>query len=105
MKLVRVFSRIALLLLVAAGFVALTGIYGGSVRPPLPDPRWQAARRHRPPAPQVSKVTEFVAAGVGLALFAVGGRIVLRLRLSPASRKEEQPILLGLHQGRRDCQA
>lgn len=102
MKLVRVLLRIALLSLGAAAFVGLTAIYCGSVRPPFPDPHWKAARRHRPSAPQVSQFLEFVAAALGLALFAVGGRIVFRLRLSPASRSEGQPILLDLHRGRKD---
>ena len=96
-KLVRLISRIALLSLAAAAFVGLTGIFGGSVRPPLPNPGWQADRRHRPSAPQVWYFTEFVGEGMVLVVFAVGGRIVLRLRLSPASRSEGQPILLRLH--------
>jgi hypothetical protein len=99
-KLVRVLSRLALLSLAAAAFVGLTGIYGGSVRPPSPNPHWQAARRHRPPAPEVSQFPEFVGEGMALAFFAVVGRIALRLRLSPVSRSERQPILLNLHPGR-----
>jgi hypothetical protein len=104
-KLVRVLSRLALLSLAAAAFVGLTGIYGGSVRPPLPNPRWQAERRHRPSAPHVSQFPEFVGEGVVLALYAVAGRIVFRLRLSPASRSEGQPILLDLHRERRTAKA
>jgi hypothetical protein len=109
MKLVRVgvLSRIALLSLAAAAFVGLTVVYyGGSVRDHSPDRHWQAVRRHRPSAPQVSQFLEFVAAALGLALFAAGGRIVFRLRLSPASRSEGQPIMLGLYRGRQgDCEA
>ena len=104
MKLVRLLSRLALLSLAAAAFVGLTGIYGGSVRPPLPNPLYRATHRHRPSAPQVSHFLEFVGAGLVLALFAVGGRIALRLRLSPAPRSEGQAILLGLHRGRQDWQ-
>jgi hypothetical protein len=103
-KLVRVLSRLALLSLAAAAFVGLTGIYGGSVQPHLPNPRGQAVRRHRPSAPQVSRFPEFVGEGMLLAFFAVAGRIGLRLRLSPVSRSEGQPIMLGLHRGRQDCQ-
>ena len=94
MKLVRVLSRLALLSLAAAAFVGLTGIYGGSARPPLPSPRWQAARRHRPSTPQITQFPEFVGDDMMLVLFAVAGRLALRLRLSPVSRSEGQPILL-----------
>jgi len=47
MKFVRVLSRLALLSPGAAAFAVLTGIYGGSVRPPLPNPQWRAGRQHR----------------------------------------------------------
>ena len=98
MKFVRALSRLALLLLAAAAFAALTGIYGGSVRPSLPNPRTQAARRHRPSAPEGGQFPELAGEGVLLAIYAVAGRVVFRLRLSPASRSGGQPILLGLHQ-------
>jgi hypothetical protein len=103
-KLARVLSRLALLSLAAAAFIGLTEIYGGSVRPPLPNPRWQAERRNRPSELQVSKVLEFFAGAMELALYALAGRIVFRLRLSPVSRHEGQPILLNLHRGPQDCQ-
>jgi len=77
-------------------FVGLTGIYGYSVRPALPYPGYRATHRHRPSAPQLSQFPGFVGAGLALALFAMGGRIVFRLRLSRAPRSEGQPILLGL---------
>ena len=98
MKFVRVISRLAPLSLAAAAFAGLTEIYGGSVPPPLPNPQWRAGRRHRPSAPEVGKFPELVGEGMVLAIYAVAGRIVLRLRLSPASRGEGQPILLGLYQ-------
>jgi hypothetical protein len=96
-KLVGIVSRLALLSLVATAFVGLTGIYGGSARPPLPNPQWQAGREHRPSAPQVSQFPEFIGEGMVLAIYAVAGRITFRLRLSPVSRSEGQPILLNLH--------
>jgi hypothetical protein len=104
-KLVRLLSRLALVSLAAAAFVGLTGIYGGSVRPPLPNPRWQEERRHRPSAPLVSQFPEFFGGGVELALYALAGRIVFRLRLSPVSHSERQPILLNLHRERRTAKA
>jgi hypothetical protein len=66
------------------------------VRLPLPSPQWRAGRGHRASAPEVAKFPELVGEGIVLAIFAVGGRVVLRLRLSPASRSEGQPILLDL---------
>ena len=100
MKLVRVLSRLALLSLVAAGFAGLTEIYGGSVRSPSPDPIEQAERQHRLSEPEVSQFPEFICYVV-LFVFWVGiGRVGLRLRLSPASRSETQPISLNLHRGR-----
>jgi hypothetical protein len=96
-KLVRVLLRLALLSLTAGAFVGLTGMYGGSVRPPVPNPEWKAAREHRPSAPHIRQFPEFVAAGILLVFFAVGGRVGLRLRLSPVSRSKGRPILLDLH--------
>jgi hypothetical protein len=97
MKLVRLLSRIALLSLAAAAFAGLTEILGGSVRTALPNPGWQAERAHRQSAPQVRYFfTEFAGELVLVAVFAAVGRIVLRLRLSPVSRSEGQPILLDL---------
>jgi hypothetical protein len=98
MKIVRVLSRLAVLSLAAAALAGLTGIYGGSVRPPLPDAQWRDGRQHRPSAPEVGKFPELVGEGMVMAVYAVAGRIVLRLRLSPPSRSEGKPILLGLHQ-------
>ena len=100
MKLIRVVTRLALLSLAAAAFVGLTGIYGDSVRLPVPGPRWQEIRQHRRSAPDVSRFPGFVAAGVESALFALAGRKIFRLRLSRASRSEGQPILLNLHRER-----
>jgi hypothetical protein len=101
MKLVRVLSRLALLSLAAAAFVALTKIYGDSAPPPLPYPgieRFQATHRHPPSAPNAARFPEFLRYSLAFAIFAVGGRLAFRLRLSPASPSDEQPILLGLSQ-------
>jgi hypothetical protein len=94
--------RIALLSLAAAAFVGLTGMFGRSVRLALPNPGWQAERAHRQSAPQGRYFfTEFGGEFILLAVCAAVGRVVLRLRLSPASRSEGQPILLDLHRGMR----
>jgi len=96
-----VLSRLALRSLAAAALVGLTAIYGGSVRPPLPGPNSQVVRLHRPSAPQLSKFPEFFGDGMILALFALAGRIIFRLRLSPLSRSEGQPVFLrDMNEGR-----
>ena len=101
MKWIRVGSRICILSVAAAAFAGLTEIYGGSVQHPLPTPVWQQVEReHRPSAPDVSQFPEFVGECLVVATYAVGGRIVLRLRLSPVSPSKGQPILLALHRGR-----
>jgi hypothetical protein len=95
-KLVRVLSRLALLLLAAAAFAVLTAIYVGSVRT-VPDSSSKAERQHRPAAPRVNLFLEFIGEGMLLALYAFAGRIVFRLRLSPVPRSEGKPIALDLH--------
>jgi hypothetical protein len=96
MKFLRVLSRLGLLSLTAAVFVGLTGMYGGSVRPSAPSLIWQATREHRPSAPHVGQFPEFLGGVSQLALYALAGRVIFRLRLSSMSRGEERPILLGL---------
>ena len=96
MKSVRVLSRIALLSLAAAALVGLTHVYGDRARPLLPNPRLQEVRRHRPAAPRVSLLPELLGEGMVVAIYAVAGRLVFRLRLSAVSRNEDQPIVLTL---------
>ncbi len=96
MKLVRILLRLALLSLAAAAFAGLTWMYGNSVSPPSPDRGLQEWLQHRPSAPDAWKFLELVPGGAAVAIFAVAGRILFRLRLSPASRGEGQPISLGL---------
>ena len=96
MKIVRVLARTAVIALVAAAFVALTQAYGRSIQVPLPDPGWRGERAHRPSVPELEKFPELVGEGLVVAIYAVAGRVVLRLRLSPAPRNEGQPILLRL---------
>ena len=96
MKFARVLARIALLSLAACVFIELTVMYAGSLRPPFQNPRARAIRRHRPSEPQVSRFPSFLGEGMLLALMAVTGRIVFRLRLSPALRSEEGATWLDL---------
>ena len=96
MKLVRLFWRIVLLSVVATAFVGLTQIYGTATRTPVPGPRWQARRQHRPLPPRVSQFPEFAGEGILVVLYALAGRMVFRLRLSPVSRHEGRPISLNL---------
>jgi hypothetical protein len=104
-KLIRGLPRLALLSLAAAACAGLTGTCGSLVRTPLPNPRYRAKHRHLRSAPQVSHFLEFVGAGMRFAVFAVGGRVALRLGLSPAARSEGRPILLCFSRGRQDCQS
>ena len=62
--------------------------------PPLPNPDWQAFRRHRAPAPHVDKFPEFVAEGMVVTIYAVAGRLLLRLSRVP--RTQGKPIGLNL---------
>ena len=94
MKFVRLISRFAILLLAAAGFVFLTRLYD---RASSPDPQWWEGRAHRPSAPDASRFLEVVPGFLVVGIFAVGGRLVFRLRLSAASRNKERPFSLGLH--------
>lgn len=102
MRVIRVLSRLAILSVAAAAFVALTAFCGNSVRP-IPDPQWRLGRDHRPSSPDIGQFAEFIGEAMVVGIYAVAGRIVLRLRLSPASRSEGLPILLGLHRVRKDC--
>lgn len=102
MKVIRLLSRVAVLLLAAAAFVGLTQVYGNSTHPALPNAFWQAERQHEPSAPNIGYFSEFVGFGIFLAVCATAGRILFRLRLNPAPRGEGRPILLNLYQARRE---
>ena len=96
MRFARELSRLVILSLAAAALAGLTAILGDSVHPALPDPQSRKWREHRPSAPEFFHFPEVIGGMMGLAVFTLGGRIVLRLRLSPASRTKDQPISLGL---------
>lgn len=98
MKFLRVLARVALLSLAAAAFTGLTEVSCRSVRPPAPDPVARAERQHRALEPRATQFPEFVGYVFMFVFWAAIGRM-LRLRLSPASRSEVQPILLNLHKG------
>ena len=102
MKLVRLILRLTVLLLAAASFIGLTLLYH---RACSPDPQWWEGRAHRASAPDVSRIPEVVAEFIVVSIFAVGGRIVLRLRLSPASRSEGKPISLGLNKAAKTAES
>ncbi|HXU19696.1 MAG TPA: hypothetical protein VN788_03840 [Verrucomicrobiae bacterium] len=107
MKLVRVLSRLVVLLAAAGAFVGLTAMYYDS-SPHGPDSRdwptptdfaqWQAEIRHQPSAPEVGYFSEFAGTAIILAIFVWMGRMLFRLRLNPAPRNEGQLILLGLYE-------
>lgn len=97
MKTARVLARLGLLSLAAAAVIGLTQEYAGSLRPRFVNPYRQEMRlSRRPDAPQLSRFPSFFGEGVLLALIAVAGRLVFRLRLSDASRSDGRAILLDL---------
>jgi hypothetical protein len=95
-KLATVLSRLVILSLAAAAFAGLTGIYGRSVEYRAPDPQWQVELRQLPSAPQLSQFPEFFGEGMAVALFAVIGRIGLRLRLSPCVAQRRSTDFVGV---------
>ena len=99
MKGVRLLARLAVLSLAAVVFIGFIQMYAGSMRPPFGDARRQAVRRNRPSEPQAGRVPSLVGEIMLLALIAVAGRVVFRLRLSAASRREDPVILLELGRG------
>jgi len=99
-NLVRVLVRLALLSLAAAVFAGFTGIYGSLVRTPVSNPMGRAERQHRRSEPEVTQFPEFIGYVFLFVFWAGIGRIALRLRLSPVSRSEVEPISLNLQRGR-----
>ena len=97
----RVLFRLALLSVAAAVFVWLTEIYGGLVRLQAPYGDWQAGLRVRHSWPDPIQFPPFIGECALMVIWALLGRIVFRLRLSPASRSEKQPIALNLDGARR----
>ena len=89
-------SRLAILSLAAAALVGLTQVYGGFARPPLPSPSWQYERLHHSFGPNIILLPECLGDLTVIAIYAVAGRLLLRLRLSSVPPKEGKPILLHL---------
>jgi len=85
MKVVRMLSRLVLLFLASALFALLTSAYGKYVASPLPGQHWQL---HRSLTPKISELPQFIGEAMLIALCAVAGRVVFRLRLSPPSRQK-----------------
>jgi len=76
----KVLGRIAMIALAAAIFVGLTGMYADSIRPHR-NRHGETERRRRPSEPRLQSWTNFLGQFVVMALIAIGGRTVLRLRL------------------------
>lgn len=100
MKLKRAVLRLAILLLVAIAFVELTAIYGRSAQVRVPGPMTQVDRLHHRPRPDIGHFLEFFGAGIEVLLFAVIGRLFLRLRLSARPPNEGQLVSLALRDRR-----
>jgi hypothetical protein len=92
MRLMRVFLRLGGLSLAAGVVIILTWIYGGMRQSPSTDLQERTVRQNRPPWPDAVESLTILADGVELILYAVIGRTVLRLRLSPSSRSERELI-------------
>lgn len=113
MKLLRLLSRIAVLLLASAAFIGLTSIYHGSLHSVLPEAtikdlgpagfaRYQYETRHQPSAPRIGYFSDFAAYGMLLTIFALTGRILFGIRLNSPPRSEGKPILLDLQRRRQE---
>ena len=87
MKVVRMLLRLVLLSLAAAIFALLTSAYDKYFASPLPGQHWQL---HRSLTPKISELPEFIGEAMLIALCAVTGRVVFRLRLSALSRREQR---------------
>jgi hypothetical protein len=87
MKVVRVLLRLVLLSLAAIIFALLTSAYGKYVASPLPGQHWQL---HRSLTPKISELPEFIGEVMLIALCALAGRFVFRLRLSSPSRRKHR---------------
>jgi hypothetical protein len=96
MRLVRLMSRILILLLAATALIGLEEVYSRSAYP-LTNPRLDAERRHQPSAPEVGYISQFIGYALFLTMCALGGRLVFRMRLNPAPRTDGHPLLLDLH--------
>ena len=96
MKLARVLWRIAILSLATAALVGLTRMYGNSVQYPLPSPRAREARLHQPSLPEAGEFPEVLGGGMVVAVCALAGRIIFRLRLNPPPRNSDKMVSLGL---------
>jgi hypothetical protein len=97
MKFTRILARIALVSLAAAVLAMLTASYGNSVPAPPRDLLGEIAREHRPASPDFTDSITILGQCVVLALYALIGRIVFRLRLSSPSRNEGKLEPLELH--------
>ena len=73
-------ARIAILMLLAALFVELTGIYA-DFQPRSSHLRWEPERRRRAPEPHLDRAPSFLGEFVVIGLIALAGRKILRLRL------------------------
>ena len=83
MKVAGILLRLVLLSLVAAIFTLLTSAYGKYIASPLPGQHWQL---HRSLTPKISELPEFIGEAMLIALCALIGRVMFRLRLSHRSR-------------------
>lgn len=96
MRFLQILSRLALVSLAAGIFAILMSIYAASGQSLLPNSHDRTARQDRASWPDVSESPTLIGEVAVLVLFAMIGRIVFRLRLSPAPRNEGQLLRLKL---------
>jgi hypothetical protein len=86
----QIVARLAIIAVVAAVFIGLTAVYASTIRPPanrrgeyreFRDLREFRDRRRRPAGPKLSALPNFLVEGSVVAMIAIAGRMVLRLRL------------------------
>lgn len=80
----KLLARIAMIMAVAAVFVQLTALYA-DFRPRSPRLRFEMERTRRPSEPQWNRLPSFLGEFVVVGLIAVGGRKLLRLRLTEST--------------------
>jgi len=81
-KLARVVARIAMLMVAAAVFIGLTGIWANAIESRERSERRFGREVRRARWPQLRRLYSFAGDLVILAAIAAGGRLILRLRLT-----------------------
>ncbi len=83
MSFLRIAGRLILIAAAAALFIGLSGIWARSIHAPrFKNFRGVAVELRRPPEPQFSALPKFLGEGLLIAVIAIAGRKLFRLRLA-----------------------